>query len=412
MTRATLNTRRSILAGLGGLGLVGGVAGCATASGTATGPSATAFAPRRLAPIQMSPQRIIRITVCTRPFRAAGPRLDVERIGDTKVVHNYGHGGSGWSLSWGSSAIAADKAMALAGEMGSAPTIAVIGCGALGLTSALQLQRRGARVVIYAAERTPFTRSMRATGSWTPDSRIADADKVSPDFPQLWERMARESFATHQTWLGTDGDPVMFRDQYQLAAASRPTRPASEPLKLAGPAPVRFAEYRDRIAGLAPRSVTIPVESTPFAVGSARVGSQMQFNITELARRLMEQVLAQGGRIETRLFHSPTEIAALPETIVVNCTGYGARTLWNDQTIVPVRGQIAWLAPQPEVDYGLYYDGVVVVSRADGIVVQSTRGGDMLGYGIEDETPDRVDAEATIARAATVFSPVRPPRPG
>ena len=97
---------------------------------------------------------------------------------------------------------------------------------------------------------------------------------------------------------------------------------------------------------------------------------------------------------------------------MVNCTGYGARTLWNDQTIVPVRGQIAWLAPQPEVDYGLYYDGVVVVSRADGIVVQSTRGGDMLGYGVEDETPDRVDAEATIARAATVFSPVRPPRPG
>lgn len=412
MTRATLNTRRSILAGLGGLGLVGGVAGCATASGTATGPSAPAFAPRRLAPIRMSPQRIIRITVCTRPFRAAGPRLDVERIGDTKVVHNYGHGGSGWSLSWGSSAIAADKAMALAGEMGGTPTIAVIGCGALGLTSALQLQRRGARVVIYAAERTPFTRSMRATGSWTPDSRIADADKVSPDFPQLWERMARESFATHQTWLGTDGDPVMFRDQYQLAAVSRPTRPASEPLKRAGPPPVRFAEYRDRIAGLAPRSVQIPVESTPFAVGSARVGSQMQFNVTELARRLMEQVLAQGGRIETRLFHSPTEIAALPETIVVNCTGYGARALWNDQTVVPVRGQIAWLAPQPEVDYGLYYDGVVVVSRADGIVVQSTRGGDMLGYGVEDETPDRVDAEATIARAATVFSPVRPPRPG
>ena len=48
-----------------------------------------------LAPIRARPDRIIDIAVCTRPFRAAGPRLDSERIGDTLVVHNYGHGGSG-----------------------------------------------------------------------------------------------------------------------------------------------------------------------------------------------------------------------------------------------------------------------------------------------------------------------------
>ena len=95
----------------------------------------------------------------------------------TKEPDSDGHGGSGWSLSWGSSAIAARKAMALAGLAGGPPVVAVIGSGALGLTSALQLQRMGARVTIYARERAAFTRSMRATGSWTPDSRIADADR-------------------------------------------------------------------------------------------------------------------------------------------------------------------------------------------------------------------------------------------
>ena len=57
-----------------------------------------------LVPIRAHEDRIFRITVCLRPFRAQGPRIEAERVGDKVVVHNYGHGGSGWSLSWGSSA--------------------------------------------------------------------------------------------------------------------------------------------------------------------------------------------------------------------------------------------------------------------------------------------------------------------
>ena len=176
-----------------------------------------------------------------------------------------------------------------------------------------------------------------------------------------------------------------------------------------GPPEIRFAEYGARIRDIIPRSVAIPVETTPFPVASARFGSGMQFNVTELAHRLTSEFLMQGGRIETREFQSPTEIAALTEKVVVNCTGYGARALWNDRTITPVRGQIAWLAPQPEVDYAVFYAGVAVVSRPDGIVIQNTRGGDMVGYGVEDETPDRAEAEATIARVAPLFPPITPP---
>src|SRR5512145_1694968 len=59
--------------------------------------------------LRASVDRITRITVCARPFRAQGPRLDVENVGTKTVVHNYGHGGSGWSLSWGSGAVATAK---------------------------------------------------------------------------------------------------------------------------------------------------------------------------------------------------------------------------------------------------------------------------------------------------------------
>src|ERR1700747_3593292 len=85
--------------------------------------------PPHLAPIRAHTDRLFDIKVCIRPFRTKGPNLDVEQIGDAMVVHNYGHGGSGWSLSWGSANMAVEKAMA-AGER----EVAVIGWGAQGLT--------------------------------------------------------------------------------------------------------------------------------------------------------------------------------------------------------------------------------------------------------------------------------------
>ena len=188
------------------------LAGALALPACATTPKTTpAFARAPLPALRMEPERITHITVCLRPFRAAGPRLDVETIGNKRVVHNYGHGGSGWSLSWGSAALAARNAMA-----DGARDIAVIGCGALGLTAALTLLRAGAKVTIYASERLPQTRSARATGTWSPSSRIADENAVSPQFPALWEAMARTSFAIHRSMVGLPGDPVVWSDRYTL----------------------------------------------------------------------------------------------------------------------------------------------------------------------------------------------------
>src|SRR5580698_2573025 len=120
--------RRSLIRGSASLAALG-LAGCATAAVEKSAVIA-------LAPIRASVNRLFDITVCLRPFRAAGPRLDTEQAGGKLVVHNYGHGGSGWSLSWGSAAVAVGKAM-----QASPKEIAVIGCGALGLTSAITAQQ-------------------------------------------------------------------------------------------------------------------------------------------------------------------------------------------------------------------------------------------------------------------------------
>lgn len=377
-----ISNRRLVLSGLG----LAGLAGCAPRL-----PLSAGFARPTLAPLRMDVDRLTHITVCLRPFRATGPRIEVETIGDKRVVHNYGHGGSGWSLSWGSAALAARLALA-DGQR----DIAVIGCGAIGLTSAITLQRAGARVTIHARERLAYTRSARATGTWSPDSRIADADAVSPQFPALWEAMARASYAAHRTYVGLPGEPVSWSDRYVLLEAPGPRPPRAE-------GDIHFAEYGRQLYDIVPRSRALTRAENPFPIDNVRLSTSMQFNVAALGERLMADFLQEGGRIETADFQSPADFSRLKEPVVVNCTGYGARALMRDESIIPVRGQIAWLAPQPEVRYGIFYRQVTVLPRPDGIVVQYVGESDMYGMGITDETPDRAEAERSIRTIANLF---------
>lgn len=353
----------------------------------------------KLYPIRAHADRLFRITVCLRPFRAAGPRLDVEKVGDQTVIHNYGHGGSGWSLSWGSGGIVVEKVLAT-GEK----NIAVIGCGALGLTSAILLQRAGKTVTIYAKERPPEVRSSRATGSWTPDSRIALTNAMNADFPALWEKMTRYSFHTYESYLGMAGNPVEWTDRYTLEDEP-PTQPSTT--NHSEPTALDFARFRNRVADLTPRAQDLPAGTHPFPTKYVHRNSSLTFNIAGFSRQLMNDFLIAGGRIETTEFHQPSELQTLPQKVIVNATGYGARALWKDESIIPVRGQIAWLIPQPEVNYGLNYKGVNVLARRDGIVVQGFGKGEMEGYNDTNENPDRPSAEAWVATVAELYSKMK-----
>ena len=124
----------------------------------------------------------------------------------------------------------------------------------------------------------------------------------------------------------------------------------------------------------------------------------------------MTDFLVEGGKIERVEFHSPSELNQLAQKVVVNATGYGARALWKDESIVPVRGQIAWLIPQPDVNYGVFYKNLAVLARRDGIVVQDMGNGDMDGYNDSNEQPDRAAAESIVRVAAELFGRMTIPK--
>jgi glycine/D-amino acid oxidase-like deaminating enzyme len=384
--------RRHFLAGAGSVAVLGALDACrfVPAFSPANAPPTV-----QLTPLRASVDRITRITVCTRPFRAQGPRLDVEKVGTKTVVHNYGHGGSGWSLSWGSGAIATSKAMAT-GER----DIAVIGCGALGLTTALLLQRAGARVTIYAKDLPPNVRSSLATGLYTPDSRICLQEHATPAFKQMWKQMARESFETYQTFLGLPGTPVEFIDSYFVSDDAASSRRGSEP-----DSRPPFADLQQElIADLIPRAVDFPPGSHPLGHRYLQRNTQLMFNLSAYIRTLLADFSSNGGTIKIAEFHTPGEFARLKEKTLVNATGYGARALFGDQSIIPVRGQLTRMIPQADVSYGLFYKSVAFVPRRDGLVFQVIGDNDYYGYNDETVVPDRAEAERAVNTIASLFA--------
>jgi glycine/D-amino acid oxidase-like deaminating enzyme len=364
----------------------------ATATLTGSAGSGTAelmTGARQLSPIIASPDRIIEMNVCTRPFRPQGPRIETQRIGRKNVVHNYGHGGSGWSLSWGSGQIA----VAMAKELGR-NQIAVVGCGAIGLTTALVAQQAGMKVTIYAKERAPYVRSQRATGAWTPDSRICSAQYAS-GFASQWETMARYSFRRYQSWLGVAGNPIEWRDMYQLSdeppGTPRPHGESEEP---------DYPEFaRDLIPDITPKSVMVTAH--PFPAPFVERRPTLLFNVAAYARLLMADFLANGGVVETFILEDQRDFSAMGERTIINCTGYGARALMSDDSIIPVRGQTAKLIPQPELDYGFNYRSrrVSVYPRRDGLLVQAQAEGD---YNNGEENVDPAESISAVQRVAEI----------
>src|SRR5690606_22834481 len=109
---------------------------------------------RCLPPVKVSPERVIRTEASLRPYRSAGFVVRAERLGEKTLVHTYGHGGAGITLSWGSSKLAID--LGLQGHQG---PVAVLGAGVMGLTTARLVQDAGFPVTVYAAALPPETTS-------------------------------------------------------------------------------------------------------------------------------------------------------------------------------------------------------------------------------------------------------------
>lgn len=322
--------RRTFLSSTLGLGATA-LAGCATgqfvpAANAPSGSVQPIGAP--FAPIKSSMDRVTRTIVGLRPFRKPGPRLEAARLGDKHVIHNYGHGGGGVSLSWGVAEMAADMAQA-AGKQ----DIAVLGSGAVGLSTAIILQRTGADVTIYAQDFPPYTTSNVAGAMWHPVT-LYERDQVSDETMSMLHEASRIAFRRFITYANDPRYGVYWIRQHQLR--SRPSD-ATQP----------YIGYDDLYPGLV-RSRP----DGPFGFPYFDAYYTLMIDPDIYLRALVNDFLSTGGRMVEKTFENSDDVAVLKQGTIVNCLGLGAGKVFDDPDIIPARGQLSFLLPQPEVDYG------------------------------------------------------------
>ncbi|HEY1251636.1 MAG TPA: FAD-dependent oxidoreductase [Thermoanaerobaculia bacterium] len=375
-------SRREVLR-LGGAAAVATLAGaCASPAASSTATAAAASRPRRLAPVDVDPQRIIRRAVGLRPYRPSGFVVRAESLGDKLLVHNYGHGGAGVTLSWGTAELAANL-IRDAGRAGSTVSAAVIGCGAVGLATARVLQRRGLGVTIYAREIPPGTTSSIAGASWYP-AYVAERDRRTPEWDAQFALAARSAHRAFQDLVGDDYG-VRWREEYFVT--DDPER-----------------ELGDwGLPDLFPQRRLLSAAESPFAARHVTVDNLMFIEPPVYLRMLIRDFELAGGRIVVRAFAGPAELSLLPDPVVVNCTGLGARELFGDRELTPIKGQLTVLLPQLEVDYAVLTSDLYMFPRRDGILLGGTH-----ERGVETLEPNLEAEQRILSGHRELFGRMRP----
>ena len=356
---------------------------CAPRAGARPAITAPRHPPVRLAVVNASWDRIIRTTIGLRPHRPSGFVLRADKLDGKTLIHNFGHGGSGMSLSWGTASMATDLAMAHTERRA-----AVLGSGVVGLTSARELQRHGFAVTIYAATVPPDTTSNMSLAGFTPTSGLVDTDKRTPEWDAQFRQAVLIAYRRLQLLAGpTSKYGVSWVQQYQptddlpnanVPAAVNPLMPSSIPNA---------------------RALLQPGEH-PFDTKYAIERTEMRIEPSIYLDALMNDFLIWGGTVVIRKFDTPRDIAALSENVIVNCTGLGAKAIFNDPELMPLKGMLVVLIPQPEITYATNGSGRVPVSpeagfihmmpRSDGIVLGGTSQRDVWTTEVDEKEKARV----------------------
>jgi len=337
--------RREFLKTAGAFAALGTTAGCASAlRGHRVVDPARSFAR-----VRVSADRVIRTVVGLRPFRPSGFVVRAEKLDAHTLIHNYGHGGGGMTMSWGTAHLATELALA-AGQT----RAAVLGCGGVGLATARLLQRRGFAVTIYAKDLPPNTTSNIAGAQWAP-AEVYDSDHRSAEFGDAFVRAAHLSHREFQNLVG-DYYGIRWIGNYVIS---------DQPFQ-------RPQGASQNIQDLYPDAVDLARGEHPFGAAHVRRFVTMLIEPPVYLNAMLRDFLIAGGTLVVRAFDDLRAVAALAEPVVMNCTGLGAKALVGDDELTPIKGQLSILLPQPEVDYITLKDDLYMFPRRDGILLGGT----------------------------------------
>ena len=339
-----------------------------------SGCSVLRFQPKDVPPLEEVPDfseaNIIKHVVGLRPYRKKKIRLEIRESGQKVLVYNYGHGGGGFTTSWGCAEIAGDMIDSVALPR---PPVAVLGGGVIGLSAARIIQEKGFPVRIYAAAFTPNVTSNLAGAQWAPSGiALGETCEERGMFDDILARSYRRF---------TRLDGIRYGISHRLNYVSEEG----------------YGGALDRVPqGILPSFDYLGRLPFPGAPHRGKVYRTLLIEPPIYMPALMDDVRNAGGTFVERRFSSEEEIMGLPERIVVNCLGLGAGEVCRDELVMPIRGQLVHLKPK-KLPYLLIHDGYVF-PRADAIVV-----GGSYDKGMTDTNPDPALAIRILERNRSFF---------
>jgi D-amino-acid oxidase len=193
--------------------------------------------------------------------------------------------------------------------------ILVLGCGVSGLSTGIILLRAGHQVTIWARDLPPNTTSNQAAAIWFP-YLAKPREKVDP-----WAKYSLAFFREHLVPDTSSGcAPTLVHDLYD--------KPVETPW---------WADAVDAYQRLEPGQLPSSYVDG-FEIESVVIDTSI----------FMDYLLAWfrklGGEIFQREIKDISE-AMENNSVIINCTGLGSRTLFGDESVYPVRGQTVKVRP-------------------------------------------------------------------
>ncbi len=285
--------------------------------------------------------QVLRAVCGLRPCRRGGLRIETETIGSKRVVHNYGHGGCGVTISFGTAEIAREL---VGREASPGDSVAVLGAGVVGLVTARELAGRGYRVTLYAQRAARETTSVLAGALWLP---VGIEFGSTPDELRRKQRIlsrARTAFGE----LDADRYGIEEIEVYEPAGSS--------------------TEEGLFEAGLIEEPVLI--DAFPFAspTPAGRMFTTAYIHTPRFLDAMVEDLGRMGIEIVARRFASAGELQSLEEPVLVNCLALGSRELFNDGRMYAARGVLVHLTPQ-DLGYCVHDGYKYMFPRRDALVL-------------------------------------------
>lgn len=277
--------------------------------------------------LDLSLDAITGFGVGIRPVRVQ-VRIEAEYIENKLVIHNYGHGGAGMSLSWGSAYEVIDllDQEVHKGTIKRPKSLAVIGSGVMGLSVAHLLLVKGYTVHIYAKEFPPHTTSDIANGIWT------------PTFMQLESHQDRDMIARNERITKKSFDIL-----YDFATNAHP--------QFVGVSLITRLNFSKNVQNFA----NVSVQFISGLEKKARAELKLVIDSSRYMPDLFNKAKELGATVTERTIANAHELVSVPEEVIINCTGFGSKKMLDDKHLIPVREQLIYLKPQA-LDYILFDD--------------------------------------------------------